>query len=143
MTLYNTDPFQPVLYINRLSTFQVRPTAEAACSHVVELARVEVAANPGADARLRNFASIRLADAELAVHNQFKRLAWFEFTSRSAQHGNSWNETVPPYPFLVLGQVPPRNWAVCEAALWLLEHGQDEVSFVGILGPLPDALSSS
>lgn len=74
MTLYNTDPFQPVLYINRLSTFQVRPTAEAACSHVVELARVEVAANPGADARLRNFASIRLADAELAVHNQFKRL---------------------------------------------------------------------
>lgn len=47
--------------------------AEAPCSHVVELARAEVAANPASDALLRGFAGIKMNDAELGVHSAFRR----------------------------------------------------------------------
>ena len=47
--------------------------AEAPCSHVVELARAEVQTNPNADQRLRVFAGISIADAEVGCHQVFKR----------------------------------------------------------------------
>ncbi|CAL1161150.1 unnamed protein product [Cladocopium goreaui] len=45
----------------------------APCSHVVELARAEVQTNPNADQRLRVFAGIRIADAEVGCHQVFQR----------------------------------------------------------------------
>ena len=48
-------------------------TAKAACSHVVELAQAEVAHNPRACQKVREFAAIRLSDAEVGVHKLFQR----------------------------------------------------------------------
>ena len=47
--------------------------AEAPARHIVELARAEVNGNPSATRELRQFAGIRLADAETGVHNVLKQ----------------------------------------------------------------------
>ena len=46
--------------------------AEAACSHVVELAQAEVNGNPRASPKVRRFAAIKLGDAEVGVHKIFQ-----------------------------------------------------------------------
>ena len=42
--------------------------AEAACSHVVELARAHVAENPRVSPEIRRFACVKVKDAEIGVH---------------------------------------------------------------------------
>lgn len=47
--------------------------SEAPCKHLVELARAEVEVNPVAGRHMRDFASVRLDDAEVGVHKVLQR----------------------------------------------------------------------
>lgn len=65
--------YPPLHYSPQYPNYKCSLTAKAACSHVVELAQAEVAHNPRACPKVREFSAIRLADAEVAVHKFFQR----------------------------------------------------------------------
>ena len=74
--------------------------AEAPARHIVELARAEVNGNPRATVQMREFAGIRLQDAEVGVHNVLRQYGYS--CPVRIDYADLGNEEMKSFPFIYL-----------------------------------------
>ena len=94
--------------------------AEACCKHVVDTAKSEVESNPNASRAMREFASIRLEDAEVGVRRVLIKcclttpipISWIDLGEEPHQKKLSMGQTVK------LGPASLRHWPFATCAGW-------------------------